>query len=100
MKLRTGIIIICGVAALNLLLRPVVCRYDLTADKRYTLSRAAQQEIQKADAPIDITVYLQGEMNAGFRSLRRAVYDMLSDMQRYNRHKRIYPIRGRNRHRI
>lgn len=90
MKLRTGIIIICGVAALNLLLRPVVCRYDLTADKRYTLSRAAQQEIQKADAPIDITVYLQGEMNAGFRSLRRAVYDMLSDMQRYNRQISVY----------
>ena len=45
-------------------------RFDLTKDKRYTLSEAAKQTISTAvDAPIIIDVFLEGDFPSEFRSV-------------------------------
>ena len=42
-------------------------RWDLTDDKHYSLSEASKALLRQTDAPIEVTVLLDGDLNAGFR---------------------------------
>lgn len=66
----------------NLLAHWFVCRWDMTDDKRYSLSQCTQQLVHKAGA-ITITCYLNGELNSGFRRLERATREMAEEMDVY-----------------
>ena len=80
MNLRTGILLIAALAALNIGLHKTVVRWDMTGDKRHTLSAETKDVLRRAAGETDITVYLEGEMNPGFRKLRGATYDLLREM--------------------
>jgi ABC-2 type transport system permease protein len=56
-------------------------RLDLTADKRYTLSPATFEVLEKADDIIHIRVYLDGDLPVGFRRMRTAVREMLDEFR-------------------
>jgi gliding-associated putative ABC transporter substrate-binding component GldG len=49
---------------------------DLTAEKRFTLSNASKSLIRKIKEPLTLTVYLKGDMPAGFKRLANAAEDM------------------------
>ena len=70
-----------GAVALFLLSNAFPLRLDLTADKRYTLSRATKEALRRQQAAVFVKVYLEGEMPVGMRPLQRAAKDMLDDMQ-------------------
>lgn len=61
--------------------RPV--RWDMTDDRHYSLSETSKQFLRSTDAPIDVTVYLEGDLNAGFRRLRKATLETLEEMDVY-----------------
>ena len=46
-----------------------VLRWDLTEDKRYSLNDATIQLVESLDEPLEVTVYLDGDLNAGFKRL-------------------------------
>jgi len=52
-------------------------RLDLTREKRYTLSKATEQLVEKLDEPLLIDVFLEGEFPAGFRKLANSTEDFL-----------------------
>lgn len=56
-------------------------RLDLTAEKRYTLSKATRNLIQSLPEPVTITVFLEGEMPAGFKKLASSTRDMLQEFK-------------------
>ncbi|MBQ6777485.1 MAG: gliding motility-associated ABC transporter substrate-binding protein GldG [Paludibacteraceae bacterium] len=57
-------------------------RWDLTADKRYTLSPSAQELVCSVTEPVEVCVLLdEGTLNAGFERLRVATHDLLTEMQ-------------------
>ena len=39
---------------------------DLTAEKRYTLSATTKELVNSIDQPVKLTVYLDGDLPAGF----------------------------------
>jgi ABC-type uncharacterized transport system involved in gliding motility auxiliary subunit len=49
---------------------------DLTAEKRFTLSHASKSLVRKINEPLTLTVYLKGDMPAGFKRLANAAEDM------------------------
>ena len=49
---------------------------DLTAEKRFTLSDASLSLVSKIKDPLTLTVYLKGDMPAGFKRLANAAEDM------------------------
>jgi len=60
-------------------------KWDLTEDKRYTLSPATEEVIRGVDAPIFIQVLLEGKFPAEFRRLPVAIREMLLEFRKLNR---------------
>ena len=52
-------------------------RFDLTSEKRYTLSDATKNLLKNLDDVIYVKVYLEGEFPAGFKRLRNETKDCL-----------------------
>ena len=58
--------------------RPV--RWDMTDDKHYSLSEASKSLLRQTDEPIEVTLLLNGDLNAGFRRLKKATEETLEEM--------------------
>ena len=61
--------------------RPV--RWDLTDDKHYSLSEASKTLLRATDAPIEVTLLLDGDLNAGFRRLKKATEETIEELGVY-----------------
>jgi ABC-2 type transport system permease protein len=71
------------VLLLNIFSSFIFHRFDFTSEKRFTLSSNTKDVLEKINEPLQITVYLEGEFPAGFKRLRRATRDILSDYRAY-----------------
>ena len=80
MKARNIVIVLFVVGLLNLLAYLFVIRVDMTDDKHYSLSEASIELLCKTEASIDITLFLQGDLNAGFERLQRATKETIEEM--------------------
>lgn len=60
-------------------------RMDFTSDKRYTLSDYTINLLKgtKNEIPLDINIYLSGDLNYGFQRLQDATVNLLNDYSRY-----------------
>jgi ABC-2 type transport system permease protein len=56
-------------------------RYDLTSEKRYTLSPVTRQTLKKLDETIIVKVYLEGDMPIGFKRLQTAIHNTLDEFR-------------------
>ena len=71
--------IVCVVLA-NVLVQLRVFRLDMTDDRLYSLSAASKELLRQTDSPIEVTMLLQGDLNAGFRRLKKATEEMVEEM--------------------
>jgi len=62
---------------INFLASEFHSRYDLTKEKRYTLSKATKNLLTKLDDDITIEVFLKGEFPAGFKKLANSTKEFL-----------------------
>lgn len=69
---------------LNFLASFVFHRFDLTSEKRYTLSDATKKLLSKLDDVVYVKVYLDGEFPAGFKRLRNETKEMLDEFRAYS----------------
>ncbi len=76
--------VVAGVLLLNLLLRSMTVRWDLTADRRYTVHRQSLEETEKLDTFATVTLYLQGEMNSSFKRLKESAEYLIGELHRHN----------------
>ena len=60
-----------------------VVRWDLTDDKHYSLSEASKTLLRQTDEPIHVTLLLNGDLNAGFRRLKKATKETIEEMDVY-----------------
>ncbi len=58
-------------------------RWDMTDDRHYSLSEASKTLLKQTDAPVEVTVLLDGDLNAGFRRLKKATEETLEEMSVY-----------------
>jgi ABC-2 type transport system permease protein len=80
LQLFTGIAI---VILLNIIGHFVFHRFDLTAEKRYSLSPATKKLLKDLDDVVYFKVYLEGEFPAGFKRLRSETREMLDEFRAY-----------------
>ena len=83
MKLWKGIVILLTLVIINLLANYVVWRWDMTDDQRYSISAPTKALLQDLDAPLHITLLLDGEMNAGFLRLQKATLELVEELGVY-----------------
>lgn len=77
-------IFLCGLWLLligALELRPV--RWDLTDDKHYSLSESSKKMLSTLDNTAEVTLLLGGDLNAGFRRLKKATEETLEELDVY-----------------
>ncbi|UYQ93204.1 gliding motility-associated ABC transporter substrate-binding protein GldG [Chitinophaga horti] len=58
-------------------------RWDLTAEKRYTLTGSTKMLLRGLDAPLEIDVFLKGDYPAGFRQLAQNTQELLEEFSEY-----------------
>ena len=69
--------VIVAVVVINLLASFVYTRFDLTEDKRYTLSDPAVKVAQKFETPVIVDVLLDGNIPAEFSKLKAETIQLL-----------------------
>jgi len=71
------LMIIAVVILVNVLADRFFVRVDLTADKRYTLSKATKNILRDLDKPVTISAYFTSDLPPQYINLRREFTDML-----------------------
>ena len=64
----------------------VYTRFDLTSEKRYTLSDKSKEILKGLDDYVYFRVYLEGEFPAGFKKLRKETKEMLDEFRAYSKY--------------
>jgi ABC-2 type transport system permease protein len=85
------------IVLLNIIFSYLFTRFDLTTEKRYSLSSATKQFIEQVDDVVLFKVYLDGDFPAGFKRLRSETKEMLDEFRAYNdniQYKFINPSEG------
>ena len=62
----------------------VMFRFDLTAEKRYSLAKVSKDIVQELEQPVYVKLFLDGELPAGFRRLQQAVVEKIADMNAWS----------------
>lgn len=84
-SLKHIIIVIIAIIAVNFISNKVYKRFDLTTDHRYTLNTATLDIIKKAETPVVIDVFLEGEdFPSEFRRLQTETKQLLEEFRAYN----------------
>ncbi|MFH6991883.1 gliding motility-associated ABC transporter substrate-binding protein GldG [Flavobacterium sp. FlaQc-48] len=83
-NIKTLGIIVFVLIVLNVLGSLFFHRFDLTKDKRYTLSETSLQIIKQVKNPLSIKIYMQGDLPADFRRLQQETKQILEEFQAYN----------------
>ena len=58
-------------------------RWDLTDYRHYSLSEATKTLLKQTNAPIEVTLLLDGDLNAGFTRLKKATEELMDEMSIY-----------------
>lgn len=59
-------------------------RWDLTEEKRYTISEATIRMLKQLDEPVYVEVFLEGDLNAEFKRLQKAIRETLDEFRLYS----------------
>jgi ABC-2 type transport system permease protein len=78
------LILLVVLAGLNWLASLLFFRWDLTEDKRYTISDATKQLLSNLDRDISVNVYLYGDFPPGFERLESAARETLDEFKTYS----------------
>jgi gliding-associated putative ABC transporter substrate-binding component GldG len=78
------IVLIIGLVALNIISNYIFKRFDLTQDKRYTLSETTLAILKNAKEPLYIDVFLEGNFPGQFKKLQSETKQMLEELKAYN----------------
>jgi len=83
-KLVEIVLVLAVLIVVNVLASFFYTHLDLTEDKRFTLSDSSVNMISEIDDNIFVQVLIDGELEAGFKRLRSATGDMLSEFNSIN----------------
>ena len=77
-------IVLAVLIIINILASHLYQRFDLTENKRYTLSEASKEILAGVDNPIIVDVFLKGEFPSEFKRLQNETRYLLEEYQAYN----------------
>jgi len=78
--------VIIGIFIVNFLGNYIYKRFDLTHDKRYTLSKTTKDLLKKIETPLEFTILLQGEdFPPEFKRLQQETKQLLEEFRSVNK---------------
>jgi len=89
-KIKNTAILIVILIAINLINQSFYERFDLTEDKRYTLSETTTSILSKVKKPIFITVYLEGDFPSEFKRLQVETRQYLEELTAKNNNIKLH----------
>jgi gliding-associated putative ABC transporter substrate-binding component GldG len=75
---------------INILASAHFFRIDLTEEKRYSIKAPTKEILNALDEPVYVEVYLDGELNAGFKRFRKSIEETLEEFRVYSGDKINY----------
>jgi gliding-associated putative ABC transporter substrate-binding component GldG len=81
--LQRAIVVIGVLTGLNILAAHFHTRWDLTAEKRYTLTPGTKRLLRGLDSTVTIEVFLKGDYPASFRQLAQSTQELLEEFREY-----------------
>ncbi|MBP6588207.1 MAG: Gldg family protein, partial [Flavobacterium sp.] len=84
-NIQSLLILIAFLLVLNVVSGYFFHRFDLTKDKRYTLSPTSLNIIEQVQNPLYVKIYLQGDLPAEFKRLQGETRDLFEEFQAYNK---------------
>ncbi|GGI57576.1 gliding motility-associated ABC transporter substrate-binding protein GldG [Winogradskyella haliclonae] len=76
--------VLVAIIALNIIGNSMFKRFDLTKDKRYTLSETSKSIIDLADTPLIIDIFLEGNLPSEFKLLQIETKQLIEEFQTLN----------------
>ena len=90
--------LLIGIVMLNILASHVNARYDMTSEKRYTLTGPVKKMLGRVNGQVNIDILLEGNLKSGLRKLRNSTESLLREFNEYadgNIHYRLIdPVAG------
>lgn len=69
---------------INVLASNYFFRLDLTEEKRFSIKDQTKEILRNLDDKVYVEVYLEGELNAGFRRLQKSIKETLEEFRIYS----------------
>lgn len=88
----TLIMMIAIIILLSFISSFVFKRFDLTSEKRYTLSESTKKMLKELDDVVYIKVYLQGDFNPSFTRLKNETKEILDEFRAYSNDNLQYEL--------
>ena len=89
-KKKNIVFLIVGIILLNFVNQSFYKRFDLTSNKRYTLSGTTKAILVNVDQPLFITVYLEGDFPSEFKRLQVETLQYLEELSAKNSNIKIH----------
>src|SRR5450432_3675248 len=90
--------LLIGIIILNILVAHVNARYDMTSEKRFTLTKPVKNMLGRVHEQVNIDILLEGNLKSGLRKLRNSTEALLQEFNEYadgNIHYRLIdPVAG------
>lgn len=83
-NIRTLVLSVLIIIALNMIGSRYFVRLDLTSEKRFTLTPATRLLLSELDDYVHFQVYLEGDFPAGFKRLRNQTREMLDEFRAWS----------------
>lgn len=77
------IVVIAAIIAVNFFASVIHKRIDLTNEKRFTISPPVKKILGNMDDVAEITIFLKGDMPAGFKNLSTSSEELLQEFKEY-----------------
>lgn len=84
-NIRFIVVLVVVIVIVNLLAAQAFQRFDLTQNKRYTLSSPTKEIVEDIEEPILVSVFLKGDFPSNFRRLENETRYMLEEFSAQNR---------------
>jgi gliding-associated putative ABC transporter substrate-binding component GldG len=82
-SVKIGLVLL-GLIILNVISGSIFTRFDLTQDKRYTLSEASKSTLATVNSPMIITVFLKGDLPSEYKRLADETEQLLEEFATHN----------------
>ncbi len=83
-------IIVATTVISSILISYRIFRIDLTSEKRYSLSEISKNTIKEFNEPINIEIYLTGNLPAGMNDFRKSIIEKIEDFNSYSPNRIFY----------
>jgi ABC-2 type transport system permease protein len=83
---------VVAIVLVNLLSSGLFFRIDLTEENRYSIKEQTRDILSNLEEDVYVEVFLEGDMNAGFKRFQKSILETLKEFEIYSNYKVHYSL--------